>query len=166
MRKAALRMRWGEQRMGNDIYQKLADSIAPTVRKKKCKTKKKKCKTRTRTKHSKVIENFRSKKKEVLKKKRENKTFSAKTFLKWKVFGHEEIKRGILLMLFSGVHKQTVEGINLRGDINVCVVGDPSVAKSQFLKFVVRDPAYNTHTRTHTHKTHALTHTDKAFESN
>ncbi|GEQ66383.1 hypothetical protein JCM33374_g46 [Metschnikowia sp. JCM 33374] len=33
-------------------------------------------------------------------------------------------------------HKQTVEGINLRGDINICVVGDPSTSKSQFLKYV------------------------------
>jgi DNA replication licensing factor MCM6 len=52
------------------------------------------------------------------------------------VFGHEEIKKGLLLMLFGGVHKTTQEGMNLRGDINVCVVGDPSVAKSQFLKWV------------------------------
>lgn len=50
------------------------------------------------------------------------------------VFGHQDIKRAILLMLFGGVHKQTHEGINLRGDINVCIVGDPSCAKSQFLK--------------------------------
>jgi DNA replication licensing factor MCM6 len=47
-----------------------------------------------------------------------------------------EVKRGILLMLLSGVHKTTPEGMRLRGDINVCIVGDPSVAKSQFLKFV------------------------------
>lgn len=52
------------------------------------------------------------------------------------VFGHETIKKGILLQLLGGVHKQTVEGINLRGDINVCVVGDPSTSKSQFLKYV------------------------------
>jgi len=52
------------------------------------------------------------------------------------VWGHEDVKRGILLMLFGGVHKQTKEGINLRGDINVLIVGDPSVAKSQFLKYV------------------------------
>jgi DNA replication licensing factor MCM6 len=51
--------------------------------------------------------------------------------------GHEEVKKGILLMLFGGCHKITSEGINLRGDVNVCVVGDPSVAKSQFLKYVV-----------------------------
>jgi DNA replication licensing factor MCM6 len=55
-----------------------------------------------------------------------------------KVFGHPEVKRGILLMLFGGVHKTTPEGISLRGDINVCIIGDPSTAKSQFLKYVHR----------------------------
>lgn len=52
------------------------------------------------------------------------------------VFGHLEVKRGILLMLLGGVHKRTPEGISLRGDLNVCIVGDPSCAKSQFLKYV------------------------------
>lgn len=51
------------------------------------------------------------------------------------VFGHQDIKRAILLMLLGGVHKRTEEGINLRGDVNVCIVGDPSCAKSQFLKY-------------------------------
>jgi DNA replication licensing factor MCM6 len=46
------------------------------------------------------------------------------------VHGHLEIKKGILLMLFSGINKKTEEGINLRGDINICMVGDPSTAKS------------------------------------
>lgn len=50
--------------------------------------------------------------------------------------GNEEVKRGILLMLFGGVPKITMEKTNLRGDINICVVGDPSTAKSQFLKQV------------------------------
>ncbi|KAK6460584.1 DNA replication licensing factor, MCM6 component [Scheffersomyces coipomensis] len=54
------------------------------------------------------------------------------------VFGHEVVKKGILLQLLGGVHKQTVDGINLRGDINVCIVGDPSTSKSQFLKYVCR----------------------------
>lgn len=53
------------------------------------------------------------------------------------VFGHEVIKKGILLQMLSGVHKTTVEGIKLRGDINICIVGDPSTSKSQFLKYVV-----------------------------
>lgn len=51
------------------------------------------------------------------------------------IFGHQDIKRAVLLMLLGGVHKFTHEGINLRGDINVCIVGDPSCAKSQFLKY-------------------------------
>ncbi|KAL8183249.1 UNVERIFIED_CONTAM: MCM DNA helicase complex subunit mcm6 [Gekko kuhli] len=52
------------------------------------------------------------------------------------VHGNDEVKRGILLMLFGGVPKTTAEGTSLRGDINVCIVGDPSTAKSQFLKHV------------------------------
>ena len=32
--------------------------------------------------------------------------------------------------------KRTKENIKLRGDINICLVGDPSTGKSQFLKFV------------------------------
>eukprot|EP01119_Soliformovum_irregulare_P017342 TRINITY_DN5137_c0_g1_i3.p1 TRINITY_DN5137_c0_g1~~TRINITY_DN5137_c0_g1_i3.p1 ORF type:complete len:705 (-),score=204.02 TRINITY_DN5137_c0_g1_i3:158-2251(-) len=52
------------------------------------------------------------------------------------IFGHKDVKKGILLMLFGGVHKVTTEKTNLRGDINVCIVGDPSTSKSQFLKYV------------------------------
>lgn len=52
------------------------------------------------------------------------------------IYGHEIIKKGILLQLMGGVHKITPEGINLRGDINICIVGDPSTSKSQFLKYV------------------------------
>lgn len=40
-------------------------------------------------------------------------------------------------MLFGGVAKTTMEGTTLRGDINCCIVGDPSTAKSQFLKQVL-----------------------------
>jgi len=52
------------------------------------------------------------------------------------IHGNDEVKRGIMLMLFGGVPKTTPSGTSLRGDINVCVVGDPSTAKSQFLKMV------------------------------
>lgn len=52
------------------------------------------------------------------------------------VYGNDEVKRGILLQLFSGVAKTTHEKTSLRGDINVCIVGDPSTAKSQLLKQV------------------------------
>lgn len=50
------------------------------------------------------------------------------------VYGHEIVKKGILLQLMGGVHKETGEGIHLRGDLNICIVGDPSTSKSQFLK--------------------------------
>lgn len=52
------------------------------------------------------------------------------------VFGHVDVKRAVLLMLLGGVQKSTKEGIKLRGDINVAIVGDPSCAKSQILKYV------------------------------
>ncbi|KIY73986.1 mis5 protein [Cylindrobasidium torrendii FP15055 ss-10] len=52
------------------------------------------------------------------------------------VFGHEIVKKGLLLQLMGGVHKETKEGMNLRGDINICIVGDPSTSKSQFLKYI------------------------------
>ncbi|XP_070775188.1 DNA replication licensing factor MCM6 [Enoplosus armatus] len=52
------------------------------------------------------------------------------------IHGNDEVKRGILLMLFGGVPKTTMERTSLRGDVNVCIVGDPSTAKSQFLKHV------------------------------
>ena len=52
------------------------------------------------------------------------------------VYGHQVIKKGLLLQLMSGVSKQTPEGMALRGDINICVVGDPSTSKSQFLKYI------------------------------
>ncbi|KAF8272164.1 mis5 protein [Lactarius quietus] len=52
------------------------------------------------------------------------------------VYGHEIVKKGLLLQLMGGVHKQTAEGMHLRGDINICIIGDPSTSKSQFLKYI------------------------------
>jgi DNA replication licensing factor MCM6 len=52
------------------------------------------------------------------------------------VYGHEIVKKGLLLQLVSGVSKTTPEGMQLRGDINICIVGDPSTSKSQFLKYI------------------------------
>ncbi|KAJ6229453.1 intein-containing DNA replication licensing factor mcm6 precursor [Anaeramoeba flamelloides] len=86
-----------------------------------------------------VLEQFtEEEKEEILTMKNEPKLYSKlANSIAPTVFGHEEIKRGILLMLFGGVHKTANDGIRLRGDINVCIVGDPSTAKSQFLKYVV-----------------------------
>lgn len=53
------------------------------------------------------------------------------------IFGYEMVKKGILLMLVGGIPKNTKgDQIQLRGDINVCIVGDPATAKSQLLKYV------------------------------
>lgn len=52
------------------------------------------------------------------------------------IHGNDQVKKGVTLMLFGGVPKTTTEGTTLRGDINCCIVGDPSTAKSQFLKQV------------------------------
>ena len=52
------------------------------------------------------------------------------------VYGHEIVKKGLLLQLMGGVSKVTPEGMQLRGDLNICIVGDPSTSKSQFLKYV------------------------------
>ncbi|KAK2839172.1 hypothetical protein FQN49_006401 [Arthroderma sp. PD_2] len=55
------------------------------------------------------------------------------------IYGHHQIKKGLLLQLIGGVSKRTVEeSMQLRGDINICIVGDPSTSKSQFLKYICK----------------------------
>lgn len=51
------------------------------------------------------------------------------------ICGHLEVKKGILLMLIGALGKRTDEGIKLRGDINVLLLGDPATAKSAMLKW-------------------------------
>ena len=49
-----------------------------------------------------------------------------------------DIKKAIACLLMGGSRKVLPDGVRLRGDINVLLMGDPSTAKSQFLKFVER----------------------------
>lgn len=48
----------------------------------------------------------------------------------------KDIKKAVACALFGGSRKRLPDGINLRGDINVLLLGDPGTAKSQILKFV------------------------------
>ena len=54
------------------------------------------------------------------------------------IYGHDDIKKAVACLMFGGSPKKLPDGMKLRGDINVLLLGDPSVAKSQFLKFVER----------------------------
>lgn len=54
------------------------------------------------------------------------------------IYGHEDVKKALLLLLVGGVTKSMGDGMKIRGDINVCLMGDPGVAKSQLLKYIAK----------------------------
>ncbi|KAI9843197.1 MAG: Mcm2-7 hexameric complex component [Sclerophora amabilis] len=54
------------------------------------------------------------------------------------IYGHLDVKKALLLLLIGGVNKEMGDGMRIRGDINVCLMGDPGVAKSQLLKYITK----------------------------
>ena len=54
------------------------------------------------------------------------------------IYGGEDIKKAIACLLFGGSSQKLPDGMSLRGEINILLLGDPSTAKSQMLKFVQR----------------------------
>lgn len=54
------------------------------------------------------------------------------------IYGHLDVKKALLLLLVGGVDKNVGDGLKIRGDINVCLMGDPGVAKSQLLKAICK----------------------------
>jgi replicative DNA helicase Mcm len=54
------------------------------------------------------------------------------------IYGYGDIKEAVLYLLFGGVPKRLPDGVSIRSEINVLLVGDPGVAKSQLLQYVSR----------------------------
>lgn len=54
------------------------------------------------------------------------------------IYSYDEIKEAMVLQLFSGIPKELPDKTRVRGDIHVLLVGDPGVAKSQLLTYLVR----------------------------
>ncbi len=52
------------------------------------------------------------------------------------IWGYDEIKKSLVLQLFSGVRKIHIDGQKSRGDIHILLIGDPGVAKSVMLNFM------------------------------
>merc|ERR1712178_44689 len=53
------------------------------------------------------------------------------------IFGHENVKKALLLALVGGVTKNMADGMKIRGEVHTLFMGDPGAAKSQLMKQVV-----------------------------
>ena len=54
------------------------------------------------------------------------------------IFGMEDVKKALLLQLVGASDRSLSDGLHIRGDMHVCLMGDPGVAKSQLLKHIAK----------------------------
>ena len=52
------------------------------------------------------------------------------------IFCIVEVKQALMLLMVGGVTKEMSDGMRIRGNINVLLMGDPGVAKSQLMKHI------------------------------
>jgi DNA replication licensing factor MCM7 len=52
------------------------------------------------------------------------------------IYGMEDVKKALLLLMVGGSTVTMSDGMKIRGDLNVALIGDPGVAKSQLLKHI------------------------------
>lgn len=53
------------------------------------------------------------------------------------IFGNEHLKEAVMYLLFGGVSR-ALPDVNIRGEINALIIGDPGTAKSQLLQYISR----------------------------
>jgi DNA replication licensing factor MCM7 len=52
------------------------------------------------------------------------------------IFGMNNVKKALLLLMAGGVTMETHDNLKIRGEINIALIGDPGIAKSQLLKHI------------------------------
>ncbi len=52
------------------------------------------------------------------------------------IYGYRDIKESLALLLFGGIAKELPDGLKIRGESNILLIGDPGTAKSQILRYI------------------------------
>ena len=52
------------------------------------------------------------------------------------IYGYRDIKESLALLLFGGIPKELPDGLKIRGESNILLIGDPGTAKSQILRYI------------------------------